>query len=174
MRSMKAFNILYRSYFEKVFRSTYLVIHDETIAYDATQDAFLEAFINLHKLKDIDKLEPWISAVAANKARNMAKRNARMILSEDTEQLGDIEDSGDPLKLLINKERKEEILKILNKLDLKYREAIMLKYYYRLTDDEIGQLLKLPVGTVKTRLHRSREYLKEMLIIKKIWGEGNG
>ncbi|MBA1337144.1 MAG: hypothetical protein HPY66_3580 [Firmicutes bacterium] len=116
MRREESFSALYKSCFGKVYRSTYLVIHDETIAYDAAQEAFLEAFINLHRLKDIDKLEPWISAVAANKARNIAKKNAKITSLENIEQLEDINNSEDPLKSIINGEKRDEILKALDKL----------------------------------------------------------
>ena len=161
MNETELFKILFNDYYENVYRSTYLIVQDESIARDATQEAFIAAFEQLHKLKDLDKIYVWIAAVASNKGINILRKNKKYIpLASIAEIANEIAYHNDSM---VQKEDELDIIQALKMLDLKYREVIVLKYYFALADKEIGNMLELPSGTVKSRLSRARIKLKNIM-----------
>jgi len=135
MKNVELFKIIYNTHFEQIYRSTFLVSQNEQIARDAVQEAFITAFKNLHLLKDV----------------------------KDIDFLGTDEFVKNSPYKFVHKELEIDILKGLKQLDLKYREIIVMKYYYNLTEEEIHEFLNIPVGTVKSRLYRARQLLKNIL-----------
>ena len=161
MNEIELFNILFNTFYEKVYRSTYLIVQDESIAKDATQEAFIVVFEQLHRLKELDKIYTWIAAIASNKGINILKKNKRCIafasIAETENKIAYHIDS------MAQKENEVDIMKALKMLDLKHRQAIVLKYYYELNEKEIAKVLELPLGTVKSRLKRARIKLKKIM-----------
>ena len=79
MNETELFNILFNTFYENIYRSTYLIVQDESIAKDATQEAFVVVFEQLHRLKDLDKIHIWIAAIASNKGINILKKDKKYI-----------------------------------------------------------------------------------------------
>lgn len=163
MKNVELFKIIYNTHFEQIYRSTFLVSQNEQIARDAVQEAFITAFKNLHLLKDLKNPHAWIAAVASNKAIDMIRKDLRSVPVKDIDFLGTDEFVKNSPYKFVHKELEIDILKGLKQLDLKYREIIVMKYYYNLTEEEIHEFLNIPVGTVKSRLYRARQLLKNIL-----------
>jgi len=157
------FEMLYDKYFDKVYKSTCLITQNDSMAEDACQEAFIAAFNTFDRLIDIKKFPAWLAAIASNKAIDMIRKNSKIYCSDKLNNMQRTFSHEDPIDLIVDKENRLGIINALNKLDLKYREVAILKYYYDLSDKEIGEALGISVAAVKSRLHRAKILLKKLL-----------
>lgn len=161
MNEKEILKILFNTYFERVYRATYLIVQNDFIARDAVQEAFIAAYKQLDQLKDLDNMYAWLAAAASNQAINMLKKHRNCIpvasFDEVEKELPHHPNS------LEQKDREIDLMQALKMLNDKHREVIVFKYYIGLTEKEIGEILNLPLGTVKSRLSRSRILLKNIL-----------
>lgn len=171
METNDLFSFLFEQCYNDVYKFTYLLARDEEIAKDAVQEAFCEGLVRFKTLKDISKFRAWIISISSNKAIDIMRKNARNIPSKNMDQIAATY-AEEPVYEIIKKEDEDKILRLLNKLEDKYRKIIILKYCYELPEEEIATILQLPKGTVKSRLYRSRKKLKDMLNGLEARGEG--
>ena len=152
-----AYEELVKRYEKAVKGTAYKVTGNQFSAEDASQDAFVSAWIKLDSLKDGDKFGSWVCAIAKNCAYTVVKhyRNTcgeiSLHLLENAEALG------------IRDEKAEEKLELQEALDTlgeKIRETVELHYFEGLSVKEIAEELGIPVGTVKWRLSEGRKLLR--------------
>jgi RNA polymerase sigma-70 factor (ECF subfamily) len=161
MNKIEFFKILFNTHYEKVYRTTYLIIQNEFIARDATQEAFIIAYKQLDNLKDLDNMYSWLTVVASNQAKNTIKKNANCIPIAD---INELENKLAYSPNVIEQKNKEiDLTKALNTIKVKYREVLVFKYYLDLSDQEIADMLELPLGTIKSRISRAKMILKDIL-----------
>lgn len=160
MNEKEFIGILFDTYFEKVYRSTCLIVQNELIARDAAQEAFIAAYKQLDSLKDLDKIYTWLAAVASNHAVNMVKKHHNCI---PVASIDEVENELAYTDIMVQKNKEIDTMQALKMIDVKYREVIVFKYYLDLSEKEIGETLNLPAGTVKSRLSRARMILKDIL-----------
>lgn len=163
MENSDLFEMLYDKYFDKVYKSTRLITQNDSMAEDACQEAFIAAFNTFGRLKDIKKFPAWLAAIASNKAIDMIRKNSKIYCSDKLNNVRQSLSREDPIDLIVDRENKLRIINAINKLGLKYREVAILKYYYDLSDKEIGEALGISVSAVKSRLHRAKILLKKLL-----------
>ena len=130
----------------------YTILKNEHDAQDAVCSAILKAYEHLDQLKDSRKFKAWIIAITKNEALQFKRR--QMELPGD----GKVESMLPPVKDNYN-----ELWDIVQELSEEYRLVIVMFYYNDLTIKEIAKALDIPVGTVKSRLNRGREQIKEAL-----------
>ncbi|MFD2616114.1 RNA polymerase sigma factor SigW [Terrilactibacillus laevilacticus] len=140
-------------------------------AEDLSQEAFIRAYTKIDKYDVERKFSTWLYRIATNLSIDyLRKKKPSVYLDADlpgTEdftlksQLAD----GEPLpeESIVNSETQALIQQEINQLPLKYRSAIVLKYIQDMNLKEISEILNIPVGTVKTRIHRGREALRKRL-----------
>ncbi|MDF2721328.1 MAG: DNA-directed polymerase sigma-70 factor [Paenibacillus sp.] len=145
--------------YKQMFIVAYSIVRDKMEAMDVVQESWVKILCKLDTLRDRDKLVQWAKAIVTNTALTMLKRKA-VILLEDREDKG---------LSLVSAEQVEErvirslILEEIHKLDEKTRQILMYKYYDDMKDKEIADLMELPLGTVKARIHRGKEQLRVIL-----------
>jgi RNA polymerase sigma-70 factor (ECF subfamily) len=106
------------------------------------------------------KLKPWLGAVARNRAKDFL-RQRRPVLPMDEDILSIPTDS--PETAVLEHAQKQVLFDAIDAMTEPDRE-IFLRYYYKFeTMEEVAQRMQLPIGTVKTKLHRGRKHLKEIL-----------
>lgn len=140
-------------------------------AQDAVQETFrcisenVKAFMNL----DSDETAALVSVYTRNVAINMYNRNKRQQElfdmggeAENRQAYGDSE-QGNPQALIVNDETIAIVRNGINQLDDKYRDVIILKYYYHMKNVEIAEVLKIEPGTVNTHVARAKKKLREIL-----------
>lgn len=154
---------LYHKHFNTTYRTAYLVTRDHQLAEDAAQEAFLRAFTNLHKLKDLKKFGSWVNTIASNYAIDLLRKNKKLIFSENTEAHSDQNIDNSPHKSWERKEISREIRESLVLLEDSEREVVVLRYYNELSIKEIANLTKTPQGTIKSRLFRARKKIGAFL-----------
>jgi RNA polymerase sigma-70 factor (ECF subfamily) len=141
-------------------------------AEDLAQEAFLRAYTNIEKYEDDKKFSTWLYRIATNLSIDyLRKKRPGVYLDAEIPGADGVNmhaqlASEDPLpdERVVHKETRDVVLQEIDRLPPKYRAAIILKYLEDLSLKEISDILGIPVATVKTRIHRGREALKERLV----------
>lgn len=158
-------------YKDKVFQLCYRMLGNRHDAEDIAQEAFIRAYININSFNLNKKFSSWIYRIATNLCIDrMRKKKPDYFLDAEvpgTEGLTMYSQvaSKSPLPEteLESMELQETVQAEIIKLPEKYRSVIVLKYMEELSLNEISEILDLPLGTVKTRIHRGREALRQQL-----------
>ena len=125
------------------------------------QEAFLRAFTRLHQWRDDAQFSPWLYAVALNVFRFATRREAVQELP--LENGDDACVSSDPLEGLETRQLEALVRRMVRTLPRRYREAVILFYFLDQNVAEAANVLELPDGTFKARLHRGRALLRSRL-----------
>ncbi|WP_226677356.1 RNA polymerase sigma factor SigW [Rossellomorea aquimaris] len=166
-----AFAELVELYKDKVFQICYRMLGNRHEAEDIAQEAFIRAYINIETFNQKRKFSTWLFRIATNLCIDrIRKKKPDYFLDAEvagTEGLtmysqvaADVQLPEDEVE---NMELQETIQTEISKLPEKYRSVIVLKYIEELPLQEISEILDLPLGTVKTRVHRGREALRKQL-----------
>ncbi|BCB02031.1 RNA polymerase sigma factor SigW [Bacillus sp. KH172YL63] len=166
-----AFAELVELYKDKVFQICYRMLGNRHEAEDIAQEAFIRAFVNIETFNQKRKFSTWLFRIATNLCIDrIRKKKPDYFLDAEvagTEGLtmysqvaADVQLPEDEVE---NMELQETIQMEISKLPEKYRSVIVLKYIEELPLQEISEILDLPLGTVKTRVHRGREALRKQL-----------
>lgn len=155
--------VIYEMFYDRVYRTAYYIVRDVHLAQDVLQESFIKAFRNLHNLEDGAQLEPWLMTIVRNTAidflRKKYKRNEMSfdnVILENSEHRDSVEDIVDR-KLMI-----EDMRDTIKEMKSEYQEVLQLKYQRGLHDKEIAACLDVSLGTVKSRLFRARNKLREL------------
>jgi RNA polymerase sigma-70 factor (ECF subfamily) len=155
-----------------VYQLSLNLLGDHNEALDLSQEVFLRVFRTIHGFRGQSALRTWIYRIVVNQARNRQRwwrrrhRAQQVSLDEHLRDFGDFPEQTDgasPDRMLGRKELAERIRVALDKLPFDQRTAIVLREIDGLSYEEIGFSLGIAVGTVKSRLARAREALREQL-----------
>jgi RNA polymerase sigma-70 factor, ECF subfamily len=144
-------------YQAKLMRYANYLVFDEHKATDVVQETFLKAFINLKGFNTRKKFSSWIYRIAHNEAMNSVKKYHRESPLNPDFDLPSSEDIEEEFtkKEIINKTRD-----CLTQMPIMYSEPLALYYLEDKTYDEISDILRLPIGTVGTRINRAKGLMK--------------
>ena len=171
----KAYRELLRRYQRPVFSLIYRMVRDRELAEDLSQETFVKVLNALDRYRPEYKFSSWVFKIANNAAIDHLRRKELDTLSleggpdattpERVEatalQLGDTTES--PLDELEARELGSTIERAIGKLRPEYRSCIVLRHVEGRPYDEIAIMLELPLGTVKTYIHRARAELRDSL-----------
>lgn len=165
-----AFSKLVGRYHKRVYNTIYGLVGNREDADDLTQDAFIKAYRSLSKFQNRSKFYTWIYRIAINCFRDWyksAQQYREVSMAQAQTDFGDFwmerfagSDSSDDR--VENREFQEMLEQALSMLLPEFRETIVLRDIDGLTYPEIAEVLGCAVGTVKSRLFRGREQLKEL------------
>jgi len=158
------FDVLVRRHSEELYRFVLRFTNSTAGADDVVQDAFLQAFVSAGRFDTTRRFKPWLYTIAANKARDwLRSRTRRSEVPLDAEIGGDpggqkylelFSSDGDDLSAELDEtEQRRFIRRIVADMPQPLREVLILAYYHRFPYKEISDILAIPVGTVKSRLH---------------------
>ena len=171
-----SFEELVRRYQRPISAYVYRMVGDYDIALDLTQEIFIKIYASLSRYRPEFKFSTWIYKIAHNAAIDHLRRNAgreRSISngSESEPQQLVIESKGlSPEQQSEREERRIEIESVVRLLPTAYRELIVLRHSQDLTYEEIVEVTQLPLGTVKNRLFRAREMMRQQFLTRGITG----
>ncbi|WFA08443.1 sigma-70 family RNA polymerase sigma factor [Tissierella sp. Yu-01] len=137
------------------YKLAYVYMKNEQDAMDALQDMIVVLYDNISKLKKNESFYSWSKTILVNSCKAKLKKNNKVISFEEIK-----EPDGDYSE---NPEDKIVLDKYLSTLSMKHQEVIKLRYYMDLDYEIISQVLKIPLGTVKSRLNAGMKKLKEAL-----------
>jgi RNA polymerase sigma-70 factor (ECF subfamily) len=169
-----AFETLVQRYERELYSYLRRYLGDATLAEDAFQATFLQVHLKMDQFDPERKFRPWLYTIATNQAIDAQRRNKRhRMVSLDRRNQSDTEgDVGSLLQLLVGKEpgatsnlereeRQAWIRQALENLPEQLRSALVLVYYQGLKYREAAEVLGIPVGTIKSRLHAAILKLNE-------------
>lgn len=158
---------LINCYGDDVLRVAYLYVKDMHKAEDVFQEVFIKVFKKYDTFKGNSSEKTWIMRITMNVCKDYFKSFwiKRVFLNSDKEEgkeSNNDEYNAESLDdTIIKSIESQELLNEVMNLPIKYKEIIILYYYQQFTTKEISEMLKLPEGTIRTRLFRSRELLKK-------------
>jgi RNA polymerase sigma-70 factor, ECF subfamily len=166
----EAFAEVVGRYQDRLVSFIHRMLRDLDAAHDLSQEVFLRVHGNLDRFDPAYKFSTWIFRVAHNLAIDeIRKRRVRLVSLQrgESDEEGyewDLPSTGrSPYQELRNEERGAAIQTAIDALPWDYRELILLRHFGELSYEEIAELKGMPLGTVKNKLFRGRQMLKERL-----------
>lgn len=162
-----AFSALLRQYQDYVYRLCFLVMRNEQDAEDMAQETLIRAMRALPRfeVRQGSSFEAWLYRIAVNRCRSRLRHKWYQVLQWTGIGPQPVAGSeAQPERLVLQLERRSEILEAINALGEKHRLVVILHYYGGLSNQEIAGVLRIPPGTVRSRLHTARQRLKNLLI----------
>jgi RNA polymerase sigma-70 factor (ECF subfamily) len=154
-----AFTELQRATIDKLYAIARLILRDSDRAQDATQEAYIAAWRRLSGLRDPDRFEPWLRRLLVNACYQEARSANRRARIEGRVRAIDTGPT-DPATLSADR---DQLARAFEALAPEQRALIVLHYHLGLPMDETALILGLPVGTVKSRLHRTKQQMRALL-----------
>jgi RNA polymerase sigma-70 factor (ECF subfamily) len=151
-------------YGQEILQLVYSYVNDKQTAEDLTQDIFVKCYKSLHTYNGKSKLKTWLWRIAINHCKDFLKswyKKNVVITGEESVDRGTKNELVE--EAVIQKEEDDELIAAIMTLPIKYREVIYLFYYEELPIKEIAVLTETGSSTVKTRLKRAKDLLKERL-----------
>jgi len=138
-------------YKEPMYRIAYSYMQNEHDANDALQEMTYQCLKNIHKVQTPQYFKTWLVRIVINTCLMMKRQQKRIVVTNDL-----LEKSRHMVELF-------ELNDVISQLPMEQQELIHLKYFKDLKNSEIATLQKIPVGTVKSRLHKTLKKLRHLL-----------
>jgi RNA polymerase sigma-70 factor (ECF subfamily) len=159
----KAFAELVRRYERELYNFLFRFLGRQAAAEDVFQEAFLQVHLSVDRFETHRRFRPWLYTIAANKARDYLRREKRRPAVQLTGSGDDddgtrmlqemVRDDTTPDVVLHEKEQKELVRKVVASVPEHLREILVLGYFEQLSYKDMAEVLGIPLGTVKSRLH---------------------
>lgn len=162
-----AFNKIYNYYFKRLYFFAYNQVNDSELAKDIVQNTFISAYRSIHKLHHVEAFHTWLMRIAYCECKNVFRKyklkQVELGEHQDIEMFVDDVSPSTPEQFedatfyeVVNNE--------IQSMNYKLKSVAILKYFEGLNEEEISQVLKIPKGTVKSRLFKVKRILKSALI----------
>jgi RNA polymerase sigma-70 factor (ECF subfamily) len=160
-----SFTRLVETYQTPVYNLCYRMLGEGTAAEDAAQETFWRAYQNLKRYDPSRPFITWLLSIAAHHCIDQQRKHRLPTFELDEFPEMDIVDSSipNPEKEMNHYQENDALHQLINQLNPQDRATVILKYWYDCSEEEISQMLSLTVSAVKSRLHRSRRQLAEMV-----------
>tara|TARA_B100001093_G_scaffold502563_1_gene555732 strand:+ start:617 stop:1222 length:606 start_codon:yes stop_codon:yes gene_type:complete len=170
-----AYATLMNKYKKAVYFTVLKMVSNKDDAEDLTMQAFTKAFKSLDKYDNSYAFSTWLFRIASNSAidhlrkRRLATTSLDVSIYDDDGEGGAqisstlVDTHADPETTMLKGQRSIIMREVINTLDDKYKDLIHLYYFEELKYEEISKKLNLPLGTVKVRLRRAKDFLAKLL-----------
>ena len=164
-----AFGLLVRRHQDRLFNTVYRLLDNAEDAQDVVQEAFLHAYQSLDSFKGDSLFFTWLYRIAVNAAISL-KRKRRLVLSIDASRNGeagaeplDPSEASQPGHALEQAEQERRVRQALARLSPEHRAVLIMKDIEGQKYEVMADVLEVPIGTIRSRLHRARLELREIL-----------
>ena len=151
MNSKEQFSQLVMKHKESLFFTAKSILRNDTDAEDAVCNGIMKAYENFSQLREISFFKTWITRIVINEAYTICRKNKNVQSMDEMPSEPSYTDYHD------------EMWEIVNSLEDEFRTVIILFYYNDVPIKEIAEHLNIATGTVKSRLNRGRQKLKELI-----------
>ncbi len=135
-----------------MYRLAFSILRNDADAQDAVSEAIVLAFEKCHQLRKRPSAKSWLMQILVNSSKKIALQSNKYVLLENEIQYEQAEEFKD-----------DDMWETVMELDEEFREVVVLYYYEQFSVREIGKMLRVPEGTVKSRLARAREKLLRII-----------
>lgn len=164
----RAFEELMRKYERRIYGFVVRMVRNEETAVDLTQDFFIKIYTVLDKYNFEYKFSTWAYRICYNLVIDHIRKHQAQVdsLDDDSVSPRDMLESDnvsreDGFRALARAETRDYVWRVVDQIPLKFRELILLRYIQDLKYEEIAEIMSLPVGTVKNRIFKAKEILKQ-------------
>ena len=159
--NQSAWEDLMRAHQEPVFRLAYLLLGDPDEAEDIAQETFLRAYKALRRFDAERPLRPWLLRIASNLAHNRHRSIGRYlaVLTRFAQQ----DPEGIKVTTIEPENESHTLWQAVRQMTKPFQEVIYLRYFLDMSESEMAETLDVPVGTVKSRLHRALSKLRGII-----------
>jgi len=158
-----AYNELVRRFQSSIYAASLTKLHDPLAAQELAQDVFVHAWQKLPQLREARCFAGWLRRITARMALNRLTRKG-IVRGAETEMLEQVEARNEePLTAMMRTESCKQVRLALKQLKSMDREALEAHYLRGQSLEKISEVLEIPLGTIKRRLHVARKRLKEVL-----------
>jgi len=158
-KDQEVYFVIVERYQDKLMRYINYIVHDKVKSVDILQETFIKAFINLRSFDENKKFSSWIYRIAHNESINAIKKTRKEVPLEENFDIASNEDIADSFE---KKEMAEKIKICINKMPLIYSEPLILYSIEDKSYQEISDILRIPMGTVATRINRAKILMKNI------------
>lgn len=170
-----AFAVLVERHQKQMLNIAFRMTGDYNEACDVTQEAFIAAYKSIRKFKAEAKFSTWLYRIVINHSKNRLKQmrhsatSGNISIDDPVEAKSErllnpsLVNGANPGTQMEKREREAQVQRCITSLDHEYREVLVLRDIQGFSYDEIRDILKIPDGTVKSRLSRARNALKDCL-----------
>lgn len=171
----EVFGTLVRRYERELFGYLRRYLGDDDLADDVFQNTFVQVFLKIRQYEPGRAARPWLYAIATNQAIDALRRRNRRIADRPSDAMATPDEDGEPRPLFEllpaagdappeaaeRSEQREQVRAAVDRLPELLRQAVLLVYFQGLKYQEAAEVLGIPVGTVKSRLHAALTKLTE-------------
>ena len=174
-----AYNDIVSRYYDRIFSRVSQMLKNKQDAEEVTQDAFIRAHRGIESFRGDSSFSTWLYQIATNLAHNRywywirRRRDQSISLDQPISDEGDatlenIMPSGalNPYEATLNQEFVDEVSSCMHQLGEKHKEVLVLRNVRNLSYDEFADELQISIGTVKSRIARARESLRELMSVE--------
>lgn len=159
----RAFELVVQKYRERLFQHGLYMLKDSQEAFDATQETLVRAYLEPDFFSPDFKMKSWLFRVLTNLCYNLTRDKRRRggilkLMSRPVRK-----ESMEALDEMLRREEEGSVVKALDRVPVKYRTILLLKYYNDMSYLEIADVLGCKLGTVMSRLSRAREKLLDAM-----------
>ncbi len=163
-----AYSTLVRNHQESAFRTAFLILRDTAAAEDVAQEAFIRAYRHFGRFRETEPFRPWLLRIVTNLALNdqRSRTRKRSVIDRMLRLQPPIEDSGAKLGIdaaLIAGEEATLLWQAMERLNQADRLILYLRYFLELDQQEMAGVIGKRPGTVKSRLNRASQRLRELI-----------
>ncbi len=133
------------------------ILREDTAAEDATQDALVNAWRYLSSLRDPERFDAWLYRLLVNACRTHIRRSPRSGAVIEIDVADPSRDGGDPGRSLADRDQLERGFR---RLDAEQRAVVILHYYRGYSVPEVAEIVGIPLGTAKSKIHRATSALR--------------
>ncbi len=137
----------------QLYKTAFAYVKSREDALDIVSDTVYKAYLSVGSLKNPEFFNTWLTRILINTSIDFIKKNSKVVTYEETS-------ASDNKKAGHSEEEIIDLKLSVDKLDLKYKTIVILKYFQDMTLMEISEVLQCPLGTVKTNLHKALEQLR--------------
>ncbi len=166
----RAFDRLVQEHYVLTYNTAYRMLGNPDLAEDATVEAFARAYRSLDRFRGDASFSTWLYRIVTNVCLDYLRAPAQHTtsLDEGTGDNGSLarevpDESGNPAHTAVQRRRQQAVHRALQQLSSEHRAVLVLYDLNGFSYEEVGSILGIPVGTVKSRLNRARHALKEEL-----------
>jgi len=165
----RAFDLLVLKYQSRLVATAFKYVKERQLAEDIAQEAFIKSYKSIDSFREESSFYTWVYRITVNTAKNYlvsAKRRDEVVisdLSEDDSFYPERSDVDSPQDLLKANELRDLIFETLSSLGEETRTALSLREFDGLSYEQIAEIVKCPVGTVRSRIFRGREMIEDVV-----------
>ena len=159
----EAFIRLADSYYPRLLHYVRRLVRDREAADDVLQEACVAAYRGLPRLKEPERLRPWLYGIARNQARNALRREDRARLDYVEDEVLEAVPADEEDALDLRAEQAAQVHRALDRISAPHAEVLILCCVNGLSYEEIAEVTKMKLGTVRSRLHYAKRALREAM-----------